>query len=611
MVTLARTSPGLLYRSDGTLTGWTVGPNWTSVTGHRFVAAPTLPMHAGTFSPPMQAESSLYIYKGYWYLSVDNKLIAGKSLPGLQRSADRGITWVDLGPLVYTFSLSGISGLSAGLHLDAGDVWISEATTSTAANPGPTGGLNPPYSINILQSTTGIQGPYTLINTLSSASFPGTWAANGLGAGGAYYDGSNYNMFAGGQNVLNVGVIGLLQSPSWSGTFTITNPTTPVYDVTVDGPLLTALNMYGAEGANLTYNPKLGLFVMIIINIANAGGAIGGYDAGAVVQTSTNLTFSTSGWKYTQWACPCDVSKVIQQVGVACDTANVTAITGPNGEMLMISTGQDPNFNDAGSGIGGHYIAQIPYYAVLEPASAVLRYAGSSDTTLRRVWRPITHTDLTVELCAELTGVNGSGGFLEISYRGDSSGNNEYRAKLTANAGWSLVKVAGGISTTLVTGTSVQVFGNFGATQGMQHRLKVQVIGNIHMAILDGEVQYTYVDSSSPYTSGTACSVWVQGVNCDIINLSYRTSDTITVNGMTPNTSVWLRGFCGCPIAPVIANSSGVGTISYTHFPLYSLDIDGTDYTVGSDSRIWGGDTLTFSGLATTTPDLPTIFHFM
>jgi hypothetical protein len=136
------------------------------------------------------------------------------------------------------------------------------------------------------------------------------------------------------------------------------------------------------------------------------------------------------------------------------------------------------------------------------------------------------------------------------------------------------------------------------------------VIGNVHTAYLDGELQYTYTDSSSPLTSGAALTVYGIGLDCDLINMSCRTSDTITVTGMQPNTSCWLRAACGIPIAPIIANSSGVGTISYGHFPLYSLDIAGTDYTVGSDSRIWGGDTLQFSGLPSSQPAIPNFVYF-
>ncbi len=606
MVTLARTSSGLLYQSDGTLTGWIANASWTSVPASRFVAAPTGPMQAGTSSLPMKGESNLHVYNGYWYLTFDDKVTGGKSIPGIQRSADRGITWQDLGNLTFSSSLSGISGLGADLYLDPSGNWISQATVGTGGI-GLTGGINPPYTFQIFQSSTGIQGPYAHINTL--ANYPGTWADTGLSAGGAYFDGTNYNLFAGGMNTSNVQVSGLIQGASWSGPFTQPSPSVPVYDITVSGPLLTSVNMYAAEGPYVAFNPVLGIYCIIVIGLANAGGTIGGYTFSSIIQTSPTLTFPTAGWKHIQWPCPADNPTNIQQSGIAYSGPNNVPLTGPNGEMLVITSGQDPNKGD--DGLGGHYAHHLAYYATLEPASAVLRYAGSADTTIRRMFRAIGHLDLTIELCCELTGVNGSGGFLELSYRGDSSGNNEYRAKLTANGHWSLIKMTSGTPSTIAAGSGTQVFGNLGATLGMLHRLKVQVIGNVHTAMLDGEQQYSFTDSSSPYSGGTNCSVLAQGINCDVINLSYRTSDTITVNGMQPNSSVWLRGFGGYPIGSVVADASGVGHFTYQHWPQFSLDPDGTDHTVGTDARLWGGDTLQFSGVLTTAPSAPPSNYYL
>ncbi len=608
MVALVRTGSGLLYQSDGTLTGWTANADWSSVSTNRFVAAPIGPIQAGTFSSPMKGESNLHSYNGYWYLSFDDKVTGGKSIPGLQRSADRGITWQDLGNFTFSSSLSGISGLGADLYLDPGGNWISQATVGTGGI-GRTGGINPPYTFQIFQSTSGIQGPYANINTL--ANYAGTWADTGLSAGGAIFDGVNYNLFAGGINTISVQVSGLIQGTSWSGSFTQPNPSTPVYDITVSGPLLTSVSMYAAEGPYVALNPVLNLYVMIVIGLANAGGSIGGYCFSSIIQTSASLSFPTSGWKHIQWPCPADNPTVIQQSAIAYSGPNNVPMVGPNGEMLVITTGQDPAKGD--DGLSGHYANHVAYYATLEPATAVIRYAGSADTTLRRIWRSITHTNLTVELCAEQLALNGGGGFIQVSYRGDSTGNNEYRATLTVSSHWSLVKVTGGSSATIAAGSGSQIWDNKGAPSGgLLHRLKVQVVGNLHTAYLDGEQQYSFTDSSSPYTSGTACSVWGQGLDCDLINLSYRMSDTITVNGMTPNTSVWLRGFCGYPIASIVANGSGIGTVSYQHFPLYSIDFAGTDYTVGSDLRIWGGDTLQFSGMpVAAAPAIPSRFLYM
>jgi hypothetical protein len=301
-----------------------------------------------------------------------------------------------------------------------------------------------------------------------------------------------------------------------------------------------------------------------------------------------------------QWPCPDDGNVIVDVTQFLHNGANSAMATGPNGEMACIYSNQI-----AGGPFTPYYSNLRPVMGVIEPASALLRYAGDADTTLRGLSRSLSHTDITIECASELTGVNGSGGSLVIAYRSDGTGNNEYRATLTTSGKWSLVKVVSGTPSTIATASGTQTYDNKGAPSGYQHRLKVQVIGNVHVATLDGETQYTFTDSSSPITSGTTLTVYGKGINADVINLTCRTSDTITVNGMTPNTSVWLRAACGIPIAAIASNSSGIGSISYKHFPLYSLDVAGTDYTVGTDSRIWGGDTLQFSGLPSGSPQIP------
>ncbi len=544
----------------------------------------------------------MHVIGNYWYLTFGGIIVKGVDLSGFQRSADRGITWAFVARMAFSSSLAGFTGVGSDFYQDplSGN-WFSFSTTAGGAIS-PWGSVDPPYATAIFEGTSDITGPYAQVNSLTP--YPGTWCNSNIGAGGEYYDGTNYLLMVGGNNTDPRQVVGIIEGPSLSGSFVVAPPTnTPTYNIFVDGPNLTG--MFGVEAPYVGYNAVLNLYQMVVIGLLFDG--VVAYTYSTVIQSSTTTTFPTTNWKHIIWPCPADVAVVDQQSSQVYSGPNSRLHTGPNGETMLIATGQLPGYNDHGA--IGHYENQYPYYSVIEPASAVLRYAGSSDVVLRRIWRPITHTDLTVELCCEMTGVNGSGGFIEVSYRGDSSGNNEYRAKLTANGHWSLVKVASGTSTTIAAGSGTQVFGNQGASLGMLHRLKIQVIGNIHTAYLDGEEQYIFNDSM--YSSGTACSVWAQGIDCDLINLSYRKSDTITVNGMTPNTSCWLRAACGVPIAPVVANPSGVGTLSYQHFPLYSLDIDGTDYTVGSDSRIWGGDTLTFSGLPSTVPVLPTVFHYL
>lgn len=553
----------------------------------------------------MTGEPKMNVVGSQWYMTYsDIVLPVRRSRNGLMVSSDRGITWTDLGPYTFSFGNTDSACGVSGQFLDPNDGNWYQVLGLANNGISDQGGVFGPGTAGIVKSTTGIQGPYTQINTVNGVS--GSWAES-IGPSTIYWDGTNYNYWiSGAPNASvssSVSVLGNFQATTLTGTFTPPTPSTPTYDGPVNGPNLTAVSQDGVEGVDISYNSVLGLYILL-----GASTIAGSQDYSTVMQTSANLTFPTSGWKHVQWV-DADFHLVISDGAIAKSGENQQAMTGPNGEMVILNSDQRPNWTDV-AGSFPHYTGLVAHFAVLEPAAAVIRYTGSADETLRGLSRAISHTDVTIEAAAELTGVNGGGGLLSFAYRSDGSGNNEYRAVLTANGHWSLGKVSGGTPTTLAAGSGSQAWGNFGAALGVLHRLKVQVIGNVHSAWLDGEQQYTFTDSSSPLTSGTTLTAYGEGANFDVINLSCRTSDTITVTGMQPDTSCWLRAACGIPIAPIVANGSGVGTLSYGHFPLFSLDIAGTDYTVGTDSRIWGGDTLQFSGLPSSPPAIPNIHYF-
>ena len=602
MVTLARASSGLLYQSDGSLTGWTGGTQWTSVTATRIVAAPAVPMSPGALPNQVKGEPKWEAVGGVWYFSYDDIFTGSQSVPGIQVSNDRGISWVDLGQLKFASAIPGGGAAVVSFFLDpVSNNWHLHLLTGASVFNGT--GLNGPFQQYIYKSTTGILGPYTQINSVGPNA--GSWCDTSSSSGSCFWDGTNYWLFAGGMNAARVSLIGTWKATTLTGTFVQPTPSTPLFDVTVNGPIQT--NIFSCENTSYGFNPVLGLY-LIAVNSDITDGHNNYWSWGTMLQTSTTGTsFSGSGWKTIQWVCPADAQNVILDVTQFLHNgSNNQLATGPNGEMASIFSTQKP-----GGPFTPEYSNLQSRMAVLEPATALIRYTGAVDTTQRALMRLLDHTDITIECGAELTGVNGSGGSLVIAYRDDGAGkSSEYQATITANGHWSLVKVVASTPTTLAAGSGSQVFGNLGATLGYIHRLKVQVVGNVHTAWLDGELQYTFTDSSSPFTSGTTLSLFGQGVNCDVINLTCRTSDTITVNGMQPNTSVWLRAACGIPIAPIVANSSGVGTIAYGHFPLFSLDIAGTDYTVGTDSRIWGGDTLSFTGLPSAPPAIPSFIYF-
>ena len=600
MVTLARTSTGLLYQSDGSLTGWTGTSQWTTVTATRLVASPAVPISPGANANQVKGEPKWEQVGASWYFSYDNIFTGTQSVPGIQVSNDRGLSWEDLGQLKFSSAIPGAGAAVVSFFLDpVSSDWHLNLLTGTSVFNGT--GLNGPFQQYIYKSTTGILGPYTQINEIGPN--PGSWCNSSSSSGSCFWDGTNYWQFSGGTNSISVAVTGTWKATTLAGTFVQTSTSTPLFDVTVNGPIQTGI--FSCENATYGHNSALGFYVLAVNSDITNG--TDDWSWGTMVQTATDgVTFSTSGWKTIQWVCPADAPNVILDVTQFLHNgANNLLAVGPNGEMASVFSTQK-----AGGPYTPEYSNLQSRMAVIEPASNLIRYTGAGDAVYRQLVRSLSHTDITIECGAELTGIktdNNSGEF-HVIYRSDGTAANEYRAVLGTNTQWRLDKVVGNVRTILVTGSGSQSFANLGATLGYIHRFKVQVIGNVHKAWLDGELQYTFTDSS--LASGTShISLAGIGVTTDTINLTARTSDTITVHGMQPSTSLWLRAACGIPIMPIVANTAGAGTATYQHFPAFSLDIGGTDYTVGSDSRIWGGDVLTFSGLPPNPPATPISFN--
>ena len=77
-----------------------------------FVASPSVPIQPGAIANQSKGEPKWNAIGGTWFLSYDDRIINGKSVPAMQTSGDRGITWQDIGPLVFSPPLSFGGGLA-------------------------------------------------------------------------------------------------------------------------------------------------------------------------------------------------------------------------------------------------------------------------------------------------------------------------------------------------------------------------------------------------------------------------------------------------------------------------------------------------------------------
>jgi hypothetical protein len=220
--------------------------------------------------------------------------------------------------------------------------------------------------------------------------------------------------------------------------------------------------------------------------------------------------------------------------------------------------------------------------------------AGAGDATQRTIRRTLAHSSISIEFTFQSTADNGSPN-LTVEFLSDGSAN-YYRAYFSATAA-SLYKIIGGSATEVATVGSFAhpiISGN-----GHPYRVQISAIGGAITGKIDGEVQISYTDGS-PIASGTSFAILATGFAGQVRSLSARTTNTVTLTGLTPGTSATVMGYCGFAAGLVAANDSGVATFTANHFPMQSIRVGGIDYTPAGG--IWGGDTLAFSGFPAALP---------
>ncbi len=565
MVSFARSVSGLLYRSDGTLTGWTGDAEWTSGADPQFVCYPT----GNTLLGPNDAEIAgirepqLYIESGVWYLLYDG----GDGSTGwrqfLSRSNDRGLTWERLGPLTdLTKVVGGLwAAIATGwIEKRGSDYWLHRVVAgATFASPN-IGLPASPYGFETWTAAS-ILGPWTGDSTVDSL---GDWAEGDHQPGCTLKVSSTYHHF-------------LASNDYEIGRLTASAPNGPW---TRQDPLILETSTTGTGGRH-SENPKafhsttLGRYVMLA-NLINL--AVTATDANIIGYSASVSDWSSAIFRRTQRLCPMDDTIAI---GIA---AHVTApdgalVEGPGGEVPIVYDARPRAYTP------GWHIGRSICTAVLEPSTAALAIAQSANTTNYRIKRTLSHTAAVIELAACYTVQNGGGIEFRVQYRSDSAAANCYAAVLDAS-GMHLEKVVSSTPSTLASNS-----GDLSIEAYVVHRLKIAVSGNTHRLYLDGELQVEYTDGSSPITSGTTLGISCQGAALQVHNLSVRTSDTITITGLRSSETVWLRGYGELPIC------AGSTSITRDHWPHFCLTYQGTDYTVSN--ALWGGDTLDFSGIST------------
>lgn len=572
---LVRSSTGLLYRSDGTLTGWSGDAEWTSAADPQFVSWPVAVMFGPNADTEVDGvrEGQLFIEGADWWLLYDAGDHVTPWIQFLAHSTDRGVSWTRLGSLSM-----GVDKIISGSWAAIANGWLEKRGTTyyfhrviAATNyESPNVGLpGAPYYWDVWQNDTlGIAGWEPCPNV------PDGNQRMDLG-GAATVD------FLPGSVVLDAGTYhGFCQMNTGSG-YTIGLSTASAPDGPFDPPssalatnATTGFVSRTPENAKVFYSSALGRWVCLVNLIATTNVFT---DANAAGYSESLTDWSSAIWRMTQAVVPLDTDG--DAVGLACHATGPDGalIEGPNGEVPVVFD-TDPREYDPGWHLGRSIRS-----AVLEPSSQCFRLAQSANTNTYSIRRALDLTDAVIECAMCVTGAHVSGWGVALDYRSDATGANGYRAVIT-DSGAELYKVVGG-SATLVAGPSGTIT-SYGWTQ---QRVKVSVVGNVHTITFQGEQQIQYTDSSSPIATGGYLGLSGHGVTVDVRALSVRTSDVLRVEGLDPSDVVMLRTYGELPVASETADGSGVAEFTVPHWPHYFIEVDGVDHTP-TDDTLWGGD---------------------
>lgn len=573
---ISRTSSGLIYEDDfTTLSGWTNGGIWSSVTAPRFVCFGKLPTTilgptaTGTAEDDGVREPQLYIENDAWYLLYD----AGDGSTGWRQfvasSTDRGRTWTRHGAVD-----AGLSDGSGGNYAAVATGWLEKrggvyylhrvtaASTFVSPNVGLPAG---PYGWDTWQAPSPL-GPWTFVNKTPAPA--GTWASGDYLPGSVVKINDTYHAFIQGA------------APGAHYTVGVATSSSPTGPWALQGDNFWSQSRFGGrdpENIKVFWHPGIERWVALLNMIATAGTYT---DRNMVAVSTSPSDWSTASTEYTQGIGPIDGSG--NAIGLAAH------FTGPDGELIYdADTGNVPIVYDASPQrySPGWHLGRSIHGAVLEPSPAKALYNDAGQVNIN-ITRSLAHGDFEGEFVVKFNNdtINTNVGFW---FRQDGSGNG-YRLVVRNNEPLLLQKVVAG-SLSLVVNAS----GNNGGGGGSDTRIRVRVVGSSIKAWMNGQLQVDTTDTS--HASGTHIAFSGFAANAEVRKLSIRTATTdVTLGGVTPGSEVVLRSWGGLPVATATANGSGVATFAgLTHGPHTGFEVGGTDHN--PDGGIWPGDAYTLS----------------
>ena len=366
------TTAGLLYKSDGTLTGWTGNDGtWSAVAKPMLVNFDRSPIvaqapgAAGTSDAGGNREGFLFTdTDGSWYMCYG----AGDGTAGaggpwrvqMSKSTDRGLTWTKLGVIIgldHGYD-SGSWPATDNLFMEkrAGVYYIHRLTAGNVSSNIPSSS----YTADVWTATSPT-GPYTYLNNIVTIGTPGAFDGNDaysscmvLDAGGTYH--LFYSATNGGTGRLNSYQVGRATSTSPTGPFTKTG--SPVLPTAIKGQ---------PENPEVYFHAGLNKWVMTTnqVNIAT-------------FKTYKNRVFysdSLTDWSAATWEdyTRVDIEDGTQAIGM------VRFNRGPDNMPLLDSLGNmavnyDTDPTDA------NHVGRKLYWTQLEPSLSAIAHSNYTPT---------------------------------------------------------------------------------------------------------------------------------------------------------------------------------------------------------------------------------------
>lgn len=279
------------------------------------------------------------------------------------------------------------------------------------------------------------------------------------------------------------------------------------------------------------------------------------------------------------------------------DAIGVTApITDQGGDVIVESDGAIGIVYDADPGTASQPAINLNRrirQGLIEPAVSSAKFTAPSpgSDAAEYLLQALAHTDIVIEFAVEWQDTTGSINDLGVWFRKDSTtsdtGADGYLVNLhpLTSSKVQLYECVNGSFSLIQEGSARTPRVNLTAKNLQYERVRIECIGTAIKVYVEGVEHISTTDAT--FGSGTHIGFRATGSVCRIRQLSMRTGTDVEVSGCGASANVVLRGPAGVIFDVATADGSGDATLSSDHYPLHSIEIDGTDYPVSGG--VWGG----------------------